>query len=292
MNKNLKRTYPLYYSYPAFFIYGIFFLLPTFASFFMAFTDWNAMKKDINFIGLANFKYLFTDSYFKIALKNTLLYGIFTTVLKVVSGLLLALALNRKSRTTACLRTVFFMPYVLSYVIVGIIFHALFRYNGVINEFLQTINCPEQVRDWLGNAKTAFACAIGMDVWKGSGFFMMIFIAGLQGISSEYYEAAAIDGASRIQRFWYITLPLLVASLTINITIAMIGGFRVFDQIYVLTKGGPGNATNVINTIIFQAQGAGMYGRGTAMGLILTVFILILSCLITNTLGKKEVDQL
>ena len=86
-------------------------------------------------------------------------------------------------------------------------------------------------------------------------------------------------------------MPLLVASLTVNITIAMIGGFRVFDQIYVLTKGGPGNATNVINTIVFQEQGAGMYGRGTAMGLILTVFILILSVLITNTLGKREVEQ-
>lgn len=81
-----------------------------------------------------------------------------------------------------------------------------------------------------------------MDVWKGSGFYMMIFIAGLQGISPEYYEAAAIDGASKLQQFWYITMPLLVASLTVNITIAMIGGFRVFDQIYVLTKGGPGNA--------------------------------------------------
>lgn len=290
MNKNLNRIYPLYFSYPAVLIYGIFFLLPTFASFFMAFTDWNALKKDINFVGFENFKYLFTDAYFKIALKNTLIYGVLTTILKVVTGLLLALALNRKSRSSACLRTVFFMPYVLSYVIVGIIFHALFRYNGVVNAFLQTINCPELIRDWLGNAKTAFACAIGMDVWKGSGFFMMIFIAGLQGISTEYYEASAIDGASKIQQFCYITLPLLVASLTVNVTIAMIGGFRVFDQIYVLTKGGPGNATNVINTIVFQAQGAGMYGRGTAMGLILTVFILIMSMLITNMLGKKEVE--
>lgn len=291
MNRNLNRIYPLYFTYPAVLIYGIFFLLPTFASFFMAFTDWNAMKKDINFVGFENFKYLFTDAYFKIALKNTLIYGVLTTFLKVVAGLLLALALNRKSRSSACLRTVFFMPYVLSYVIVGIIFHALFRYNGVVNEFLQTINCPELIQDWLGNAKTAFACAIGMDVWKGSGFFMMIFIAGLQGISTEYYEAAAIDGANKVQQFWYITLPLLVASLTVNVTIAMIGGFRVFDQIYVLTKGGPGNATNVINTIVFQTQGAGMYGRGTAMGLILTVFILVMSMLITNTLGKKEVEQ-
>lgn len=292
MNNNLKRTYPLYYTYPALLVYGIFFLLPTFASFFMAFTDWNAMKKEIRFIGFENFKYLFTDAYFKTALKNTLIYGVSTTILKVLSGLLLALALNRKSRATACLRTVFFMPYVLSYVIVGIIFHAIFRYNGVLNEFLQSINSPQLIRDWLGNATTAFLCAIGMDVWKGSGFFMMIFIAGLQGISTEYYEAASIDGAGKFQRFWYITLPLLVASLTVNITIAMIGGFRVFDQIYVLTKGGPGNATNVINTIVFQAQGAGMYGRGTAMGLILTVFILIISSLVTNTLGKKEVEQL
>lgn len=291
MNKNLNRIYPLYFTYPAFFLYAAFFLLPTVASFFMAFTDWNAMKKEICFIGFENFKFLFTDAYFKIALKNTLIYGIFTTILKVAAGLLLALALNHTSKSSACLRTVFFMPYVLSCVIVGIIFHALFRYNGVVNEFLQTLHSPEVIQDWLGNAKTAFACAIGMDVWKGSGFYMMIFIAGLQGISPEYYEAAVIDGASKLQQFWYITMPLLVASLTVNITIAMIGGFRVFDQIYVLTKGGPGNATNVINTIVFQAQGAGMYGRGTAMGLILTVFILILSVLITNTLGKREVEQ-
>jgi len=107
MNKNLNRIYPLYFTYPAFFLYAAFFLLPTVASFFMAFTDWNAMKKEICFIGFENFKFLFTDAYFKIALKNTLIYGIFTTILKVAAGLLLALALNHTSKSSACLRTVF-----------------------------------------------------------------------------------------------------------------------------------------------------------------------------------------
>ena len=291
MNKSLKRVYPLYLTAPAVLIYGIFFLLPTFASFVMAFTDWHLMKPDIQFNGLENFTYLFTDPYFKSALRNTLVYGVLSTALKVICGLLLALALSKNLRTNTYLRTIFFLPDVLSYVVVGIIFHALLRYNGVINEFLGVIGCPQLIRNWLGSTGTAFACVILMDVWKTSGFFMMVFIAGLQGIPTEYYEAAAIDGASRLQRFRYITLPLLVASMTVNVTIAMIGGFRVFDQIYVLTKGGPANTTNVINTIVFQAQGSGMYGRGTAMGLVLTVFILILSMLVTRFLGKKEVEM-
>ena len=291
MNKSLKRIYPLYFTYPAFFIYGLFFLLPTFASFFMAFTDWHLMKPDIQFTGLENFKYLFTDPYFNTALRNTLIYGVLSTLLKVVCGLLLALALTKNLRSNTYLRTIFFLPDVLSYVVVGIVFHALLRYNGVINEFLTFLGCPQLVRDWLGSTETAFACVIIMDVWKTSGFFMMVFIAGLQGIPQEYYEAAAIDGASKFQQFWNITLPLLIASMTVNITIAMIGGFRVFDQIYVLTKGGPANTTNVINTIVFQAQGSGMYGRGTAMGLVLTVFILVLSVLVTRVLSKKEVEM-
>lgn len=290
MNKNLKKSYPLRFTFPAAIIYGLFFLLPTIASFFFAFTDWNAMKDGIKFTGFENFKYLFTDPYFKIALKNTLLYGIITTFLKVVTGLLLALALNRQTRINSTLRTIFFLPDVLSYVIVGIIFHALLRYNGVINTFLESIGLSFLVQDWLGRPLSAFISAILMDVWKSAGFYMMVFIAGLQSISSEYYETASIDGASKSQQFWYITLPLLVASMTVNVTIAMIGGFRVFDQIYVLTKGGPGNATNVINTIIFQTQGAGMYGRGTAMGLILTIFILLLSLLVTEVLGRREVE--
>lgn len=291
MNKNLKKSYPYCFTLPAAVVYSLFFLLPTLASFFFAFTDWNAMKSGIKFTGIENFKYLFTDPYFKIALKNTLLFGIITTVLKVTVGLLLALALNRQTRINNSLRTIFFLPDVLSYVIVGIIFHALLRYNGVINSFLENIGLSFLIQDWLGRPATAFVSAILMDVWKSAGFFMMVFIAGLQSINTEYYETASIDGASPFQQFRFITLPLLVASMTVNVTIAMIGGFRVFDQIYVLTKGGPGNATNVINTIVFQTQGAGMYGRGTAMGLILTIFILLLSLIVTELLGRREVEE-
>lgn len=291
MNKSLKKTYPLYFTFLAFGIYGLFYLVPTLSNFFYAFTDYNALKPEISFVGLENFKYLFIDSYFKLALKNTIVYAVFTTLLKVGVGLALAVVLNRKMRLTPYLRAVFFLPYILSYVVVGIIFHALFQYDGIINQFIQMIGFKNFAWDWLGSTKTAFGCAIVMDVWKASGFFMVIFLAGLQSIPQEYYEAAAIDGASKRKQFRYITMPLLVSSFTINITLAMIGGLRVFDPVYVLTKGGPANSSNVLNTIVYQAQAAGMYGRGTAMGLTLTLTILLLSLIVTSVLGKKEVQM-
>ena len=142
--------------------------------------------------------------------------------------------------------------------------------------------------DWLGSTQTALGCIIAVEVWKWSGYVMTVFLAGLQGISREYYESAKIDGAGSFQAFWFITLPLLIPSFTVNVTMCVIGGFKVFDQVFVMTNGGPGFATQVLNTMIYQAFSEGRLAKSAAMGIVLFVFISIISVSLSGILHRKE----
>ncbi len=291
MQKLVRNRYPYKFLIPACVLFGIFFLLPTVLGFYFSLTDWDIDKKVIRFIGLDNFKYLFTRDVFMKALKNTLLFGIFTGVFKNILGLLLALGVNKDLKSKNYLRTLFYLPGVLSMIVVGIMFNSIFSMNGMLNNFLGTIGLEHMITDWLGNKKTAMGCIMFLEIWKWSGFHMIIYLAGLQTIPKELIEASTVDGASKWKQFWHVTLPLLMSSVTINIIISLIGGFKVFEQVYVLTNGGPGNHTQVLNTLVFQSFSQGFYGRGSAMGLLLFLFIASISLLMNKFLRSKEVES-
>lgn len=298
----MKKRRIVYYPYqlmlPALLLYTVFYILPLLIGFALSFTNWNIENlsfqgaflstQGLKWKGLDNYISIFKDRHFVTALKNTIAFACVTTCVKLVTGLILALALNRNMKTQRYLRTIFYIPAVLSYIVVGVLFSSILRTDGLLNSALHMITGWNISHDWLGDTKTALGCIMAVEVWKWSGYVMTVFLAGLQGISQEYYEAARIDGASKRQVFQSITLPLLLPSFTVNITMCIIGGFKVFDQVFVMTNGGPGFATQVLNTMIYQAFSEGRLAKSSAMGIVLFVFIAAISVSVSNILHRKE----
>lgn len=291
MDRRISKLYPNSFTLPAVIIYAIFFVLPVLAAFALGFTDWNIDRLfSPKFNGIESFKFVFEDEYFVLAIKNTLIFAVLTTGFKVMLGMVLALAVNKPLVSRNALRTLFYMPAVLSMVVVGIIFSTIFRMEGMLNDIIGVFGFKSLQLDWLGDTRTALYCTILAEIWKWSGFTMAIFIAGLQGISNDYYEAARIDGATPFQQFKNITFPLLAPAFTVAFTMNMIGGLKVFEQVFVLTAGGPGFASQVVSTYIFKTFAEGALGRSTAMGLILFIAVFIVSYTFTYLLKKREVE--
>jgi raffinose/stachyose/melibiose transport system permease protein len=275
---NGKHHYPFYFLILSLAIYTVLFFLPSLFSFYYALTDWNAFSDEIHFIGFDNFKDLFSaDSLFVTYLTNTIIFALLTSLLKNLVGLGLALALKEGLRTRNLLRTIFFLPLTISPLIIGLIFSSIFDANhGLLNGFLSMVGLESWSNGWLIDLKYAMASVISVETWKYAGLNMIIFLAGLQTISPTYFEAASIDGANSWQKFINITFPLLIPSFMINLILNLISGFKVFDLVFVLTRGGPGNATEVLNTAVFNEFSAGRYGSATAIG----VVIFILTCVV------------
>lgn len=293
MNKRAKKFYPNYFTYPALIIFIIFFGLPVIAAFILSFTDWNIRRlMTPKFNGVDNFVYLFQDEYFILSLKNTFKFAVITTLLIIIIGLLLALVLNEAVFGRSFYRTLFYLPAVLSLIVVGIMFTSVFKMDhGVLNQLLGALGLESLQRDWLGNPKTALNSIMFVQVWKWSGFSMAIFLAGLQGIPKDYYEAARIDGASWWQQFRNVTFPLLAPAFTVVVTMNTIGALKVFEQVYVMTGGGPGNSTQVLGTYIYREFSKGTLGRSTAMGLILFIMITVIAVVINGALKRREVEM-
>lgn len=300
--KTAASVYPYRMMVPALLIYSLFYIVPLLIGLVLSFTNWNIENlsfkgaflnmEGLTFKGLYNYAAIFKDRHFITSLNNTIWFAVVTTVLKLLAGLLLALALNRKLVTKKYLRTVYYIPAVLSYIVVGVLFSSILRTDGLWNRFLGMLAGREITFDWLGNVKTALGCIMAVEIWKWSGYVMTVFLAGLQGISQEYYESARIDGAGSFQTLRYITLPLLLPSFTVNVTMCIIGGFKVFDQVFVMTNGGPGFATQVLNTMIYQAFSEGRLAKSAAMGIVLFVFISVISVGISYFMHRKERELL
>lgn len=288
----MKKFYPNYFTFPALFLFLLFFGCPVFAGFLLSFTDWNINRLfRPRFNGIKNFIYLFQDEYFRLALFNTCKFAVVTTFFIIVIGLLLALALDHFVFGKGFFRTLFYLPAVLSLIVVGIVFTSVLKMNGgVLNQILAVLGMESAAQDWLGNPDTALNCVMFVQIWKWSGFAMAIYLAGLQGIAKDYYEAARIDGATRWQQFRKITFPLLAPAFTVVVTMNTIGGFKVFEQVYVMTGGGPGNATQVLSTYIYREFSKGTLGRSTAMGLVLFLMISVVAVLVNTLLSRREVE--
>ncbi|WP_343249675.1 sugar ABC transporter permease [Diplocloster hominis] len=290
MKKRKKSNYSYAMAMPALIVYSIMFIIPMILCFVTAFTDWNVRNlTSFSFLGIDNFKKIFGDQYFLLAIKNTLIFAVVTTIFKVLFGLSLAMVLTKPLKSRNVLRSLFYMPAVLSTVVIGLVFTAFFEMGGMWDKFLGLFGYAGKLI-WLGNEHTAIWCVIATEIWQWSGFSMMLFIAGLQGIPTDYYEAAQIDGASPIQRFWKITVPLLAPSFTITIITNLIGGLKVFDKVYVLTNGGPGYATQVLGTYVYKSFSAGFLGKSSAMSLVLTVIVCAITLLLNRQLKKREVE--
>lgn len=285
-----KNLYSYTMTLPAVILYTVMFIIPIIICFITAFTNWNIRNiTSFQFNGLDNFINIFQDKYFLLSIKNTFLFALFTTVFKVVLGLILALILTKQLKSRNILRSLFYMPAVLSTVVIGLVFTAFFESGGMFDSILKLFGYGGKII-WLGNESTALWCVIATEIWQWSGFAMILFIAGLQAIPQDCYEAAMIDGASPFQKFWKITFPLLAPSFTITIITNLIGGLKVFDKVYVLTNGGPGYATQVMGTYVYKSFSAGFLGKSSAMSLILTIIVCTITVVLNQYLKSKEVE--
>lgn len=247
-------------------------LLPIAAAGVLSFFDWT-LPADPSFVGLANFSELAGDSDFWVALGHTLQFiGGYVPVV-MATGLGLALVLNGRGRYTGFARVLFFMPVVSAWVAVALIWRWMLNPRfGVINWLLDLIGITGP--DWLFERGWAMAAIIGASVWKDTGFVMLLFLAGLQAIPPDYREAARVDGASRWQGFWRITVPLLTPTTFLVLIISLINSFQVFEQVWILTGGGPvGSTTVIVEQIVRTAFDYGRVGYAAAMSWVLFAII-------------------
>ncbi len=276
---------------PALLIFCVFFVYPVLSSFFYSLTDWNGVTQSANFVGLKNFASILSDRDAVRAFGVTITFAVGVTVIQNGLGLLLALALDGQSRLLQVLRVLFLIPTLLSSLAIGNIFNYFYNPNfGVINQFLTQIRLPGLAKDWLGDPKLALYSVMFAHVWQWVGLSMIIFLAGLQSISPDLQEAATMDGVGTWQRFHSITFPMIAPSITVNLVLSLIGTIKVFDIIFVMTKGGPGGATDTLATLLYQkAFTFQSFGYGTAIAVVMFIFIMGLSLVQLRILMRREV---
>jgi raffinose/stachyose/melibiose transport system permease protein len=242
---------------------------------FFAFTNWTGLG-DWEFIGVDNFVRIFNDPLLLGSVWNTLFLAIGSVVLTNVLGLLYALAINRMLKSRYVLRTLLFMPVVLSPLAVSYVWKFIFQFDGPLNDFLGAVGLESLQRVWLADPTFSIWAILVVIVWQQTGFTMVIYLAGLASVPVEVEEAAALDGANLWQRFWHVVAPAIRPSIAIATTLGIIQGLRIFDQILALTGGGPAGVTETLATQVYkQAFSLGQFGFGSALALVLTVIILV-----------------
>lgn len=290
--KRKNSIYPLWATAPALIVYTVFAVIPILISLVFSFTDWNMERLYTpEFAGLKNYIGLMEDPVFLKSIANTFIFALCTTVLKTVVGFLLALALVRKVAARGVLRTIYYAPCVMSITVVGVLFKSILANTGLLNNALSFLGLDFLARDWLAKYGTAMGSVIFVETWMWAGFNMFIFLSGLQAIPSDYYESATLDGANGWEKFRYVTLPLIVPSLTVVMTLSIAGGLKVFDIIYVITNGGPGFDTQVLSTYTYQSFSLGFLGESTAGSVILAVIVTIISFVMNRYFTQREVEM-
>jgi raffinose/stachyose/melibiose transport system permease protein len=282
-----KSPYPYWFYLPAAVIFFVLFVLPTFSSFFFSLTRWTLF--DYEFIGLDNYVAFFQEPALVNGLTNTLIYAVVTCGLKVILGMLLAVLLTSQIIARGFLRSVAFFPVLVSTIGVGITFTVLMHPDeGLINRSLALVGIDGPA--WLVDPAFALLSVALVDVWKGVGLATVIFIAGIVSIPREYFEAAAVDGASAFRRFWHVVLPLSRPAIATVIILALIGGLRYFDLIWAMTRGGPGFTSDVMASVIFKQYQAGFYGLSTAGNVVLFVLVTAIVFPLNWYFTRREVD--
>jgi raffinose/stachyose/melibiose transport system permease protein len=286
------RSWMWLFLLPAIVPYLFVVLIPSVQGAAYSFTDWDGLNPDWNWIGFANFERLFGDQQALRAITNTLFFAIAVTVFENAIGLLLALALNGRLKSKNLLRLIFFAPVVVLSVVVAFLWQYIYRPDGPINEVLRGVGLGDLAQNWLGDPTIALGSIAVIMIWQFSGYSMIIFLAGLQGVPAEQLEAASLDGAGPVARFWYIVRPILAPAITVNLMLSLIRGLMVFDQIWVTTQGGPAQSTDSLSTLVYRnAFQYGELGYSAALAVILTLFVAVLAIVQYRFLigsGKKK----
>ena len=262
---------------PSMIILGTFLIYPLFASIWYSFHEYNVVHP-ARWIGLANYQKLLTDDVFKNAFRNTLIYSAGVIPGLVLLSLFMALLVNRPGKGITFFRVAFYIPVITSIVVVGIVWKWMYFEDGIINSLLRALHLISRPLPFLSNPNIALYAIIVVTIWKASGYYMVLYLAGLQSLAKELDEAAIIDGANQWQRLWYITLPLLRPTITLVTVIASIGAMKVFGEIYVMTSGGPADRTTTLVYYVYkQAFTFLNMGYASAVAVVLFLFLIVLS---------------
>lgn len=279
MSKSLRDSLVAYsFIAPNFIGFCVFTLVPMIFAIGLAFCDWDGVHA-IEFIGLSNFINLLSDATFKAAFVNTIVYAVGTVPLTLVCSLGLAVLLNQKVLGRNFFRTVSFFPYVASLVAVAAVWNMIFSPSmGPVNMLLSNLGV-ENLPRWAAGKETAMLTVVLFSVWKNMGYYMVIYLAGLQGTNLELNEAAELDGANKWQIFWHVTLPQLRPTTFFVVIMLTISSFKVYDQMYMITQGGPGNATMTLVYDIYNVAfvNTPRYGYASAVSMVLFALVLIVT---------------
>ncbi|WP_159942323.1 MULTISPECIES: carbohydrate ABC transporter permease [unclassified Nocardiopsis] len=280
---------PWWFVLPALAFFAFAVLVPSARGAVYSFTDWDGLARSSSFVGLEHYRSLLSDSGARDALVHTLLIAFSVTVVQNAVGLLLALGVNTRIRSRNVLRVFFFAPAVITPVVTAYLWKYLYAPEGAINAALDALGLGLLTQSWLGDSDLALWSVVAVIVWQFSGYSMVIFLAGLQSIPREIYEASDMDGAGPVRRFWHIVRPMLAPAFTINLMLSLIGGLKLFDQVWVMTQGGPGGATDTLSTVIYrEAFQFNAFAYSTAMAVVLTLFVIVLSGVQYGYLGRQE----
>lgn len=264
--------------------------IPFVMSGYYSLTEWNGIAKQPVFIGLDNFKMIFSgQSEFLPALWFTVKYTVLFVIISNIIAIALAVVLTKKFKFANLFRGLFFIPYIMSMTIVGFIWKFIF--TSGFKAFYQATGWKIWNMSWLGDSKLVFFSIVLVGVWQSLGFYIVLYIAGLQAVPKDVIEAAYVDGASKSQTFFKVTLPLLGPSMTTCIFMSLTNGLKVFDIILALTKGGPGKASYSATLQIYnEAFTNNNYGLGSAQAILYFLFVLVVTQLVLKGMNRKEVD--
>ncbi len=288
-SRNIKETAIGYtFVIPSLIFLGVFMIWPMFYSIFLSFTKWDLISPNIKFVGIRNYVKLFSSPLFYKVLKNTFIFTFGTLIVTISFALLLAIILNQKLKVKSFYRGLIFSPYITPMVVISIVW--MWIYNpeyGLANYFLNLLGFSKL--GWLSTTKWALPAIIILSIWQSMGYYMILYLAGLQSIPDTLYEAAEIDGAGNFKKFINITFPLLSPTTFFIVIIAFLASFQVFDQVSVMTGGGPANSTNVM--VYYLYQNAFMFFKvGYASAIAVVIFaVLFILTIIQFKIGRKWV---
>jgi raffinose/stachyose/melibiose transport system permease protein len=276
---------------PALILFVIFIFYPFLKGIQISFTNWDGYNQNYKWIGLSNYKRIFTDPDMGIVIRNTIIYGVGSALLQNLIGLLYALFLNMSIRTRGFVRTVIYLPVIISSLIMGYIWYFFFQYDGgAINDILLLFQ--DKPSNLLGQPGVNTWIITFVNIYQYLGIAMVLFLAGLQTIPKDYYEAATIDGAGAFSRFIHVTWPLLAPSFTVSMILNLIGGLKLFDVIVAMTGSGPGYASASMSTLMYLLYfGREDAGYAATIGILMFIMIAVISIIALFLLRRREVQS-
>ncbi len=280
----------LYFVLPALLLYAVFFIYPFLRTIFLSMTDWNGVLPP-NFTGFENYTRLFNDPQMWNSLRNNVIWVVFGTAAPIVIGLFLSVVLWTGAKGSLFFRTIYFLPVVISPVVIGVIWNWIFNpLFGVLNKGLKMMGLGHLAKGWLGEPSTALYAVLITAIWSYIGFCVVVLYSGLQKVDTQLVDAAKIDGANAWTRFRHVIIPQISSVLTMVLVYTIIGGFNVFDLVWIMTRGGPNNASEVIATYTYQKAftGESEVGYGSALSIVMTIVALFSAMITLRIRGQQE----